>query len=51
MLRDRNHPSVVIWCIGNEEGIQGSDERARSRGQHAAAGASARPARGYARRR
>jgi beta-galactosidase len=20
VLRDRNHPSVVIWCIGNEEG-------------------------------
>jgi beta-galactosidase len=26
ILRDRNHPSVVIWCIGNEEGgIHASD--------------------------
>lgn len=23
--RDRNHPSVVIWCLGNEEPIQGGD--------------------------
>lgn len=22
--RDRNHPSVVIWSLGNEEGIQGN---------------------------
>jgi beta-galactosidase len=24
VLRDRNHPSVVVWSIGNEEGIQTS---------------------------
>src|SRR2546425_12911123 len=23
--RDRNHPSVIIWSIGNEEDLQGSD--------------------------
>ncbi len=26
--RDRNHPSVIIWSIGNEVGEQGGDERA-----------------------
>jgi beta-galactosidase len=30
MLRDRNHPSVVLWSIGNEEWrIEGSDVGAR----------------------
>ena len=29
VLRDRNHPSVVIWCIGNEEPIQGTDTGSR----------------------
>ncbi len=30
VLRDRNHPSVIIWSIGNEEGrIQGTDVGAR----------------------
>ena len=25
--RDRNHPSVIIWCLGNEEpAIQGSEK-------------------------
>ncbi len=24
VLRDRNHPSVIMWSIGNEEGAQGS---------------------------
>src|SRR5260370_18598179 len=27
--RDRNHPSVVIWPLGNEEGKQGTDRGAR----------------------
>jgi beta-galactosidase len=27
--RDRNHPCVVIWSIGNEEDLQGSDTGAR----------------------
>jgi len=27
--RDRNHPSVIIWSIGNEEDLQGSDTGAR----------------------
>jgi beta-galactosidase len=27
--RDRNHPSVFCWSIGNEEPLQGSDEGAR----------------------
>jgi beta-galactosidase len=27
--RDRNHPSVFIWSIGNEEDLQGSDTGAR----------------------
>ncbi|MDQ2753080.1 MAG: DUF4982 domain-containing protein [Bacteroidota bacterium] len=25
LLRDRNHPSVFMWCIGNEESLQTSD--------------------------
>ncbi len=25
ILRDRNHPSVILWSMGNEEPIQGSD--------------------------
>lgn len=30
MLRDRNHPSVVLWSIGNEEwAIEGGDNGAR----------------------
>ncbi len=30
MLRDRNHPSVVLWSIGNEEwAMEGSDNGAR----------------------
>lgn len=30
MLRDRNHPSVVLWSIGNEEWrVEGSDTGAR----------------------
>lgn len=30
MLRDRNHPSVIIWSIGNEEwGIEGTDRGRR----------------------
>jgi beta-galactosidase len=27
--RDRNHPSVIIWSIGNEEDLQGTDTGAR----------------------
>ena len=27
--RDRNHPSVVIWCLGNEEREQGTDRGAQ----------------------
>jgi beta-galactosidase len=27
--RDRNHPSVVIWCLGNEEREQGSERGAQ----------------------
>ncbi len=27
--RDRNHPSVILWCLGNEEPIQGSDAAGR----------------------
>ena len=30
VLRDRNHPSVILWSLGNEEGvIQGTDVGAR----------------------
>ena len=29
MRRDRNHPSVFCWSIGNEEPLQGTDEGAR----------------------
>jgi len=29
ILRDRNHPSVVLWSIGNEEYNQGSEVSAR----------------------
>ncbi len=28
VLRDRNHPSVIVWSMCNEEGLQGSDEGA-----------------------
>lgn len=27
--RDRNHPSIILWSMCNEEGLQGSDEGAR----------------------
>ncbi len=29
ILRDRNHPSIIIWSMCNEEGLQGSEEGAR----------------------
>lgn len=29
ILRDRNHPSVIMWSMCNEEGLQGSDEGAQ----------------------
>lgn len=29
ILRDRNHPSVIMWSMCNEEGLQGSAEGAR----------------------
>jgi len=29
MLRDRNHPSVIAWCIGNEDPIQSNDNGRR----------------------
>lgn len=30
LLRDRNHPSVILWCLGNEEHvIQGTEVGAR----------------------
>ncbi len=30
VLRDRNHPSVILWSLGNEEwGIEGSDQGER----------------------
>ena len=27
--RDRNHPSVIMWSLANEEGLQGSEEGGR----------------------
>ncbi len=32
ILRDRNHPSVFCWSIGNEEPLQGTDTGARIAG-------------------
>ncbi len=29
LLRDRNHPAIFIWSLGNEESIQGSELGAR----------------------
>jgi len=29
VLRDRNHPSVIMWSLYNEEGLQGTDEGAQ----------------------
>ena len=29
LLRDRNHPSIVMWSMCNEEGLQGTAEGAR----------------------
>jgi len=29
ILRDRNHPSIIMWSMCNEEGLQGSPEGAR----------------------
>ena len=29
LLRDRNHPSIIMWSLCNEEGLQGSAEGAR----------------------
>jgi beta-galactosidase len=29
LLRDRNHPSVILWSLGNEEPLQGSAAGAR----------------------
>ena len=29
VLRDRNHPSIIIWSMCNEEPLQGTDEGAR----------------------
>jgi len=29
ILRDRNHPSVILWSLCNEEWIQGTDDGAR----------------------
>lgn len=29
VLRDRNHPSIILWSLGNEEGVQSSDLGAR----------------------
>ena len=29
ILRDRNHPSIIMWSMCNEEGLQGTDEGAR----------------------
>jgi beta-galactosidase len=28
ILRDRNHPSIIMWSMCNEEGLQGSEEGA-----------------------
>ena len=29
ILRDRNHPSIIMWSMCNEEGLQGTPEGAR----------------------
>lgn len=29
LLRDRNHPSIIMWSMCNEEGLQGTQEGAR----------------------
>ena len=29
ILRDRNHPSIIMWSMCNEEGLEGSEEGAR----------------------
>lgn len=29
ILRDRNHPSIIMWSMCNEEGLQGTEEGAR----------------------
>jgi beta-galactosidase len=29
LLRDRNHPSIIMWSMFNEEGLQGTPEGAR----------------------
>ena len=29
LLRDRNHPSIILWSLGNEEPLQGSEAGAR----------------------
>jgi beta-galactosidase len=29
ILRDRNHPSVILWCLENEEPLQGTERGAR----------------------
>lgn len=29
ILRDRNHPSIIMWSIGNEEPLQGTDRGRR----------------------
>ena len=41
--RDRNHPSVFIWSLFNEESRQTSPDSGALRGDHAAAGSSAGP--------
>ena len=30
VLRDRNHPSMILWSLCNEEGKQGSEEGGRA---------------------